>query len=405
MEDLSIINASEIITLSPGYLRKGNQMEELGIIKGGNLSIKNGKISSVGSPRYSKKEIDANGKVVMPGFIDCHTHLVFAGERAGEFEARIRGKTYQEIANEGGGIVSTVKATREATQAELFDTALKRLNYALSHGTTTMEVKSGYGLSTKDELKILKVINLLSEKHPITVVPTFLGAHSVPPEKSKEKYIEELINEGIPKASKVAKFCDVFCEKGVFTREETKKILTRGKEFGLVPKVHADELSSSGGSEIAGEVSAISADHVVYPSDEGIKKLKESGTIVVLLPGACFYLSHKPPIEKFMTKKIPIALGSDFNPGSSPILSMPIIMGLACLLLKLTPSQVITASTINAAYAIGVAEKVGSIEVDKDADIIILNINSYTQIPYWFGFNPVEMVIKKGRIVFNSTYR
>jgi imidazolonepropionase len=196
--------------------------------------------------------------------------------------------------------------------------------------------------------------------------------------------------------SKLAKFCDVFCEAGVFTKEEAKQILDRGKKFGLIPKIHSDELTTSGGTELAGEAGAISSDHTVYPSDEGIRKLQESGTIAVLLPGACLFLSHKPPVETFIESEIPIAIGSDFNPGSSPILSMPIIIGLACVLLGLTPAEAISASTINSAYAIGMADKVGSLEVGKDADILILNVNSYKEIPYWFGFNPVETVIKKG---------
>ncbi|MCK4352459.1 imidazolonepropionase [candidate division WOR-3 bacterium] len=388
MEDLSILNASELITLNP--------IEGLGILKNASISIKGGKISNIGLPKLAKKEIDAKGKVVMPGFIDPHTHLIFGGSRANEFELRIKGKTYEEIANCGGGIINTVNATREASEKELFESAMGRLNYALCWGTTTMEVKSGYGLSLRDELKILKVIKKLNDAQPITLIPTFLGAHEIPPEKKKGEYIQELINEMIPKASKFAKFCDVFCEKGVFTKEEAKKILQCGLKFGLKPKIHADELSSSGGSELAGEIGAISADHVVYPSFQGIKLMKKAETIAVLLPGTCLFLGHKPSVKKLIDAGIPIAIGSDFNPGSSPILSMPIIIGLACILLKLTPAQAIIASTINSAYALGLGNRIGSLELGKDADIIILNVSSYKEIPYWFGFNPVQTVICRG---------
>ena len=415
MEDLSILNASELITLSPGKPRGGHSMEEIGILKGASISIKGGKISSIGAPKSANKEIDAHGKVVMPGFVDPHTHLIFAGSREEEFELRIMGKSLllqdakASFCTPKYGIISTVMSTRKATESELKRSALKRLNYALKWGTTTMEVKSGYGLSLKDELKILRVIKKLNKSHPISLIPTFLGAHEIPPERSKKEYIHDLLTELIPVASKFAQFCDVFCEKGVFTKEEARKILERGKEFGLLPKIHADELSNSGGSELAGEIGAVSADHVVYPGANGIKwlatgGLKKSGTIAVLLPGTCLFLGHsplrsEPPVKKLIDACIPIALGSDFNPGTSPILSMPIIMALGCLLLNLTPAQVITASTINAAHAIGVGDKVGSLEVGKDADILILGVSSYREIPYWLGFNPVQIVIKKGNII------
>ncbi|MDI6840937.1 MAG: imidazolonepropionase [bacterium] len=399
MEDLTIINASEIITLSPGYPRGGVSIGELGIFKDVSISIKDGKISGIGATKPAKMKIDAQGKVVMPGFIDSHTHLIFAGSRADEFELRLKGKTYKEIKEQGGGIISTVMSTRKATASNLFNIAVERLNYAIKWGTTTMEVKSGYGLSLQDEMKILKVIKKLNEVHPVSLVSTFLGAHEVPPEKGKEEYINDLLNEIIPKVSKLAKFCDVFCEHGVFTKEDARKILECGKKFGLLPKIHADELSDSGGAELAGELRAISSDHVIHPSARGIKLMKKAGTIAVILPGTCLFLNHKPPVKKLIEAGIPIAIGSDFNPGTSTILAMPIIISLACTLLKLTPAQAITAATINAAYAIGLGDRVGSIEIGKDADILILSVNSYKEIPYWVGFNPVKVVIKKGRVV------
>jgi len=411
MDDLVILNAKELITLSGKHkgtrmttqigtekAHAGKEMKELGILENASIGIKDGKISYIGESRPAKKEIDASGKVVMPGFVDSHTHLVFAGNRADEFELRILGKSYKEIAELGGGITNTVRSTRKASEEELFEEAIKRLDYALLYGTTTIEIKSGYGLSSKDEIKMLRVIESLNEEHPISVVPTFLGAHSVPPETNKEKYIEELLKM-TREASKFAKFCDVFCEQGVFTKKESRKILENGLKFGLIPKIHADELSSSGGSELAGEIGAISAEHLVYPSDKGIELMKKAGTIAVLLPGASLFLSHKPPVKKFMNAEIPIAIGSDFNPGSSPVLSMPIIIGLTCILLGLSPAEAITAATINSAYAIGLGEQVGSLEPGKDADILILNVSSYQEIPYWFGFNPVDIVVKKGKII------
>ncbi len=400
MEDVSILNAKELITLSSSQEKAhtGKEMRELGIIEGASIGIKDGKISYIGEPKPAKKEIDASEKVVMPGFVDPHTHLVFAGSRADEFELRTLGKSYKEIAELGGGIANTVKSTRDTGEEELFRQAMKKLDYALSQGTTTIEIKSGYGLSLKDEIKMLRVIESLNKKHPISVVPTFLGAHSVPSESSKEKYMDELLRMMIP-ASKLAKFCDVFCEQGIFTKEESRKILACGLKFGLRPKIHADELSSSGGSELAGEIGAISAEHLVYPSDKGIELMKKAGTIAVLLPGACLFLSHKPPVKKFMDAGIPIAIGSDFNPGSSPVLSMPVIIGLACILLGISPAEAITAATINAAYALGIGDRVGSLESGKDADILILNVGSYQEVPYWFGFNPVDIVIKKGEVV------
>lgn len=400
MEDLTILNAKEIVTFksAKGPIF-GNLTEKVNVLRNKSISIKDGKISHIGNPRKAKKEINALGKVVIPGFVDSHTHLVFGGNRALEFEQRLKGKTYKEIAKSGGGIFNTVKATVEASENELFELGINRLNYALAWGTTTIEIKSGYGLDYKEEMKILKVINNLSKVHPVTIIPTFLGAHEIPKNKDRKEHISELVRM-LPEARKYSQFCDVFCEKGVFTKSESEKILRAAKKIGFGIKIHADELSSSGGSEIAGKLGAISADHVVYPSEKGLKLMKKAGTIAVLLPGACLYLNHMPPIKKFILSKIPIALGSDFNPGSSPVCAMPIIISLACILLKLTPAQALIAGTLNSAYAVGLGKKTGSIEVGKAADILILDIDSWQEIPYWLGFNPVKQVIKNGNIVF-----
>ncbi|MDD5530544.1 MAG: imidazolonepropionase [bacterium] len=399
MEDLTIVNAKEVITLS-GHKKPvvGKKIENLNILKNVSISVKNGKISNIGKPLKAKKTIDAKGKIVIPGFVDSHTHLVFGGNRAKEFEQRLNGKTYKEIAAAGGGIFNTVGMTRNASEKDLFETGMKRLDYALNWGTTTIEIKSGYGLNYKEEMKILRVIKKLSRQHPVEIVSTFLGAHEIPRDKDRNKYIDELIKM-MPEVKKYAYFCDVFCEKGVFTKEESKKILMAAKKTGFGLKIHADELSSSGGSELAGELDAVSADHIVYPSDKGLELMKKKGIIATLLPGACLYLEHRAPAKKFIDMEIPIALGSDFNPGSSPILAMPIIISLSCILLKLTPAQALVAGTINSAYALGIGDKTGSIEVGKTADMLVLNVDSWQEIPYWLGFNPVERVVKEGKEV------
>ncbi|MDD2889086.1 MAG: imidazolonepropionase [bacterium] len=397
MEDLTIVNAKEVVTLS-GHKKPavGKKIEELNILKNVSISVKNGKISNIGKPLKAKKTIDAKGKIVIPGFVDSHTHLVFGGNRAMEFEQRLNGKSYKEIAAAGGGIFNTVGMTRNASEKDLFETGIKRLDYALKWGTTTIEIKSGYGLNYKEEMKILRVIKKLSQKHSVKIVSTFLGAHEIPRDKDRNKYIDELIKM-MPEVKDYAKFCDVFCEKGVFTKEESKKILTAAKKTGFGLKIHADELSSCGGSEIAGELGAVSADHIVYPSNKGLELMKKKGVIATLLPGACLYLEHRTPAKKFIDMEIPIALGSDFNPGSSPVLAMPIIMSLSCILLKLTPVQALVAGTINSAYALGIGDKLGSIEVGKTADMLLLNVDSWQEIPYWFGFNPVDRIVKEGK--------
>jgi imidazolonepropionase len=399
MRDIKIING-KVLTFKGRKPLRGTDMGSIEVLKGVPVCIEDGRIVSIDKDEKAREVIDAHGKIVMPGFIDPHTHLIFAGSREREFGLRLSGKSYMEIRESDGGILSTVRATREASSEELIFLARKRLDYALSWGTTTIEVKSGYGLSLKDESKILKVIKRLSETHPITIVPTFLGAHDFPPEIRREEYIELIISELIPKVSRegLARFCDVFCEEGVYTEEESERILNEGKKFGLAPKIHADELKSSGGCEVGIRVGATSCDHLIYISEREIELMTKSDTIAVLLPGTSFFLSlkDKPPVRKMIQMEIPVAIGSDFNPGSSPILSMPIIIGLACLTYGMTPQKAIVAATINAAYATGEKER-GSIEEGKWADIIILNVDDYRKIPYWFGYNPVEVVIKEGK--------
>jgi imidazolonepropionase len=395
-----IKNAVQILTLTG---------KDLGIIKNGSLSIKDDKIAVVKhrtSNIRHQKSIDAQGCIVMPGFVDCHTHLVFAGSRENEFAMRLEGKTYQKILVAGGGILQTVSATRKASEKELIELAQKRINELIRWGTTTVEIKSGYGLDTPTELKILRVIKKLQyfNKNRVTIIPTFLGAHAIPSRIKKIKYINKLISEMIPLVAKenLAQFCDVFCENFVFNAQDSKKILFAGKKFGLIPKIHADEIESSGGAEIAGIVKAISAEHLLNPSEKGLRAMKKNNVTAVLLPGTTLFLKskHIPPIEKMRKLGITIALGSDYNPGTCMIYQMPIIIALGCLLYNLSLTEAIRGTTINGAKALGLENKIGSIEPDKDADLIILDIPDYKHIPYQFGKNLVKMVIKKGEIVF-----
>jgi imidazolonepropionase len=414
--DLFIKNARQLLTLRS--VQKGprikEQMNDLGIIEDGAVAFRNDKIVAVGKTeevlnriKIGKKTkiINAKNRVVSPGFVDPHTHPVFAATREEEFELRIKGKTYQEIAQTGGGIRSSVRNLRKSSKVELIKLALPRLDNFLSYGTTTIEAKSGYGLSFEDEIKSLEVIKELNKIHPIDLIPTFLGAHEVPDEyrDKRNEYIDLIINKMIPEVARrrLAVFCDVFCEKGVFDLAETERILESAKTYGLKPKLHADQLSKLGGAELAAKVKAISADHLERVSDLGIEKMKEAGVIAILLPGSVFGLGLRdyPPSRKMIDSGLPVALATDFNPGSSFSESMPMILSLACLMMKMTPAEAITSSTINSAYALDLGKEIGSIEVGKKGDIIIWNVDNYKQIPYHFGMNLVGKVIKNGELV------
>jgi len=399
MNDLKIIGG-RVVTFQDGPVN-GSHMNSPLVLENANIIINDGFITAIDRDRPAKETIDAKEKLVIPGFIDSHTHLVFAGSREDEFEKRLKGISYQEIAREGGGILSTVEATRNADKETLIQLAQKRLEYALSWGTTTIEIKSGYGLSTKDELKMLEVIDELKRSSFQTIVPTFLGAHEFPPDRGRDEYINIILNEMLPEIArrKLARFIDVFCEDGVYTKEETRRILLKGRDFGLLPKIHADEFASSGGSELAEDVGAISCDHLSYPSEEGIGAIKRARTVAVLLPATTLFLSGKPaPARRFIDEDIPVSIASDFNPGSSPLLAMPLVMSLACLLYKITPREALCASTINAAHAICEEER-GSIEEGKRADILVCECENENEIPYWFGFNPVRYVVKDGKVI------
>jgi len=413
--DLLIRNARQLLTLRSDQKgpRAKECLEELGIIEDGAVVISDGKIVGVGRTQDVLKEfqvdsktnvIDAKDKAVLPGFVDCHTHPVFAATREEEFDMRVRGKSYQEIAAAGGGIKSSVKALRSKSKRELTDFALPYLDRLLSYGTTTIEAKSGYGLSLEDEIKMLEVIQELNRLHPIDLVPTLLGAHEVPPEYKdrKSEYVDLIINEMIPEVAKrkLAVFCDIFCEKGVFDIDESRRILSAAKDHGFKLKLHADQLSALGGSKLAAELGATSADHLEFVDDQGIRMMKDAGVIGVLLPGASFGLGMKeyPPARKMIDQGLPVALATDFNPGSSFTESMPMIMSLSCLMMKMTPAETVVAATINSAHAVDKANEVGSIEKGKKADLVIWNVRNYKEIPYHYGVNMVDQVIKGGEV-------
>lgn len=412
--ELVIKNAAQLLTLSPSF----EEGSGLGMIRNGAVVVKDGRIFWVGkTEEISEKfflnregrEIDATGKVVMPGLIDPHTHLVFAGSRENEFEQRIRGLSYLEIAERGGGILSTVEATRKASFDELFSLGEKRLDRMLSKGVTTLEAKSGYGLSLEGEIKILKVMKALQDSHPIDIIPTFLGAHTVPKEFKTHRthYIDLIAEEMIPMVAqeRLAEFCDVFCEEKAFTLEESRRILETGKRYGLKPKIHADQLNPGGGAELAAEVGAFSADHLEYVSEEGIKKMTEKGVTAVLLPGASFFLSMKkyPPAREMIEQGVAVSLATDLNPGSSMTESLPLAMTMGCTMYKMVPKEVIQATTIHAARSMGREKEIGSLESGKQADILLLDIPNFRYLPYHFGVDHTELVIKKGKVVFTKS--
>ncbi len=413
--DLLIENASEVITLRGGSQKPllGEQMKNLEIIRDGSVAINEGKIVCVGKtsvlrPKFEGEEtIDASEKVVMPGFVDPHTHLVFAGSREDEFEMRIQGSMYMKILEEGGGILKTVRETRKAGGDELTEHCKETLDLMLEHGTTTVEAKSGYGLTTKEEIKCLEVLKTLNKEHPIDVVPTFLGAHAVPPEykDNADEYIDLLVNEMIPAVAshKLAEFCDVFCEKGIFNLTQSKTILQAGKQQGLTPKIHADEMTKLGGAELAAELEAVSASHLLFASNGGLRALAEKDVIAVLLPGASFSLmtGRYADARKMIRWGVPVALGTDYNPSCWTESQQTIIM-LACRQMKMVPAETIAASTINAAHTLNRARVVGSLETGKKADVAILNVPNHRFLGYRFGTNLVDRVIKNGKLVVND---
>jgi len=414
---LLIKNIKELVgtEVNPKLKVSGNRMSILNTIKESYLYIEDGIISGFGQMQdlhYNQihtlltenEIIDASGKFVFPSFCDSHTHLVYAGSREQEFADRIRGLTYEEIASRGGGILNSAKKLHETSEEELFNQSIERLNEVIASGTGAVEIKSGYGLKTEDELKMLRVIKRIKESSCVEIRSTFLGAHAVPEEyrDNRNKYIELIINEMIPviASEELADYIDVFCDKGFFSVDETERILMAGIKYGLVPKLHANELGNSGGVQVGVKYNALSVDHLEHTGDEEIKALLGSETMPTLLPGASFFLGlPDPPARKMIDAGLPVAMASDFNPGSSPSGNMKLIMSLGCIKLKMLPEEAINAVTINSAYAMGISETHGSIAPGKVANLFITKeMPSYGYFPYAFGSNLIDTIILKGQI-------
>jgi imidazolonepropionase len=403
-----ILGCSELLTLAgPMRPRAGEELRELAIIRDGAMRIHDGVIEWVGARRDADTSgaeiLDAGGRVVMPGFVDAHTHPVFAGNRADEFEMRAEGATYQEIAAAGGGIRSTVRKTRAAGEYELRAAASRYVEWFLRNGTTTIEAKSGYGLSLQDELKLLSVIQTLT---PLRVVPTFLGAHEVPDEYRgrRGEYLDLVIHEMLPRAAEIARFCDVFCEPRVFPVEDARRVLQAAGARGLGLRMHADQLESGGGAHLAAELGAATADHLEHTDASGIAALERAGVQPVLLPGAVYALGSRryPDARAMIAARLAVVIATDFNPGSSPTPSMPMILSLAATQMKMTPAEAITASTINAAFSLGLGREIGSLEPGKRADFVIHDCADHRELAYFFGIEPAYEVYIAGERVYSK---
>ena len=407
MKSLALLHASQLVTLAgPSRPRNGTELSELGIIRDGGILIRDDKIDIVGQSGEVEKKaddaviVDLGGRVVLPGFVDAHTHLVFAGDRLDDFERRARGETYEQIAKAGGGIWSTVEKTRAASEDDLFEVAKKRVDCFLKSGTTTVEAKSGYGLTLEDELKILRVIRRLNGETPLEIVPTFLGAHAAPRETSAEKYVDFVINQMLPRVAneKLAEFCDVFCECGYFDMEQSRRVLGAAKKLGLKLRGHVDQLSNSGGARLMAELCATTADHLEKTDERGITALKSASVQPVLLPGSVYALGSTsyPRAREMISAGLALVLATDFNPGSSPTPSMAMVLSLACTQMMMSPAESITATTINAAYSLNRGDKIGSLEHNKIANIAVFDCNDYREIAYWFGIPQLHSVYVRG---------
>lgn len=412
-----IHSASQLLTL-PGGPQRGRELGRLGIIPNGAVLVRGGKIAAVGSTAELRADfpdepaLDAGGKVVMPGFVDPHTHLVWAGDRAAEFEMRLEGKTYLEIMAAGGGIVSTVRATRQASLETLKDQTRARMRSLLRHGTTTAEAKTGYGLETQSELRQMQVLLELDAEGGLELVPTFLGAHAVPQETkdNPQAFTDLVVSDMLPAlhvwwqahgGQRPLPYVDVFCETGAFSLEQSRQILTAAKALGFPLKIHADEFDNLGGASLAAELGAASADHLVKTSPTDITALARSNTVAVALPCTPFGLAdpHYTPARAILEADGLLAVASDINPGTAWCESMQFVIALACRYLRLTPAQAVAAATINAAAAVGRAERVGSLELGKQADLLVLSVDDYRHLGYRFGTNLVQTVIKRGQIL------
>ncbi len=373
------------------------------VMKNTCIYIENGLIADIGKEREADEIIDAGNKFVMPGFVDCHTHTVFAGYRDFEVEWKIEGLSYQEIAEKGGGISYTVEETRRASKERLKKEAMQRIKEMIAHGTTTLEIKSGYGLDKNSEIKMLEVIEELNRKMPIDIIPTFL-AHAIPHDADAEEFTQEIVEEMIPEIGKrkLAKFCDVFCEKGYFSVEQSKKILMEAKKYGMLPKIHADEFTCMGCSRLAAEIKAASADHLLMTGEEEMRLLASAGVVATLLPATPFVLDEGYPDARSMIDNgVIVALATDMNPNCYT-LNMQFVVQLACYKMRMKPLEALRAATLNAAKALKMDDSVGSIEAGKKADLLIMNVPSHTFIPYKIGVNLVEKVIKEGKTIYSK---
>ena len=412
-ETLAVINCSQLVTLAGAKrARTGGDLRQLAIIEDGAMIVRGEYLEAVGRRREVEKLIsadcevlDAGRRVVMPGFVDAHTHPVFAGIRANEFEQRASGATYREIAARGGGIRSTVRATRNASLSDLVKAGKRYTDWFLRNGTTTVEAKSGYGLTLEDELKILRAIRALNDETALRYVPTFLGAHDLPSEYKtrRQTYVNLVVNEMLPRVAeeKLAEYCDVFCEEDVFTTDETWQILSAARCHGLGLRVHADQLSLSGGARVAAELNAATADHLEHTDPTGIAALKAAKVQPVLLPGSVYALGSNdyPAARQMIDAGLGVVLATDFNPGSSPTPAMPMILSLACTQMKMTPAEAISAATINAAYSLGRGDEIGSLEKGKRADFVIHDCEDYRELAYFFGIEHPWRVYTSGKLV------
>lgn len=427
MSGLLVAGAGSVATLAGG-LRRGAAQADVAALDGGDLAVAcwDGRVMAVGpaadvyrqivAAGHSPAEfehVDADGGLITPGLIDAHTHLIFAGTREQEWQMRSHGAGYLEVLAAGGGILSTVAATRDASDERLLSAARGRLDEMLACGTTTAEAKSGYGLDAATELRLLRIIGQLGAEGPMRLVPTYLGAHAVPEQyrgrpDGTDEFVVEIVDRQLPQvaAQGIAEFCDVFCERGVFSASQTARILAAATSLGMRTRIHADELAPSGGAELAADSGCLSADHLAAPSDEGVAALtraaaSSSPVVATLLPATSWFLGkhHFAPARRFIDAGIPVALATDLNPGTSPTVSLPLVMSIACVEMGLTPAEALVAVTINAAHSLGLASEIGSVEPGKQADLVVWNVPAFEQLPYWLGTRPARTVIVAGRVV------
>jgi imidazolonepropionase len=416
---LLIAGASQLLTLRGRGPRRGKALANLGIIKDGALLVHHGVIVTVGTRAQLESQpgarqaerLDVGGRVILPGFVDSHTHLIHAASRGEEYELKIAGASYEEIARKGGGILNSVKKLRAATSDALKRRAHAALNKFAAYGTTTIEAKSGYGLDVPSELKILSLHRELNAEQPLEVISTFLGAHTVPAEyrgkaDGPSRYIESLVEKLLPEVAseKLAEFCDVFCDRGAFTVQQSKRILQAGQQWGMLPRVHAEQLTRTGATQLAVQLGAVSCDHLEHVNRTDVRALAKSKTVATLLPGCDFHLGlarYAPARDLIETGAI-VALATDYNPGTSPTVSMPMILSLGCSQLRMTPAEAITAATINGAYALQREKKIGSLEVGKQADLAIFDVADYREIPYYFGMNTCWKTLKRGVVIHSE---